>query len=131
MRGTAEERTAELSRARLWRTSLLIASGIALLVAALVFRSPHASAQLTPAPAAADAGGGPGDAGGPAAAKAASPSTPPPSTSAGQDRTRGPAEPSLRERGGRSRRANPASGVFFVLVLVGALGYWVLKRIRR
>ncbi len=54
-----------------------------------------------------------------------------PSATTVQDRSRGPAEPSLRERGGRTRRANPASGVFFVLVLVGTLGYWVLKRIRR
>lgn len=39
--------------------------------------------------------------------------------------------PSMKERGARTRRANPASGVLFVAVLVGAMGYWVLKRFKR
>jgi hypothetical protein len=39
--------------------------------------------------------------------------------------------PSLRERGGRTRRASPASGVLFVAIIVGAIGYYVLKRLRR
>jgi hypothetical protein len=37
----------------------------------------------------------------------------------------------MRERGGRTRRANPASGVLLVIVLVAALGWYVMKRIRR
>lgn len=44
-------------------------------------------------------------------------------------RSRGPA---MRERGGRrSRAGSTASGVLFLVVLVGAMGYWVLKRLRR
>jgi hypothetical protein len=39
--------------------------------------------------------------------------------------------PGLRERGGRTRRANPASGVLLVLVIVAALGWYVVKRFRR
>lgn len=39
--------------------------------------------------------------------------------------------PGLRERGGRTRRSNPAGGVLLVFVIVGALGYYVMKRIRR
>lgn len=44
-------------------------------------------------------------------------------------RSRGPA---MRERGGRrSRAGSTASGVLFLVILVGAMGYWVLKRLRR
>lgn len=39
--------------------------------------------------------------------------------------------PGLRERGGRTRRANPASGVLLVIVIVAALGWYVVKRMRR
>ena len=39
--------------------------------------------------------------------------------------------PGLRERGGRTRRGNPASGVLFALVIVAALVWYVVKRIRR
>jgi hypothetical protein len=39
--------------------------------------------------------------------------------------------PGLRERGGRTRRANPASGVVLVFIIVAALGWYVVKRIRR
>ncbi len=44
-------------------------------------------------------------------------------------RSRGPA---VRERGGRRSRASSAvSGVLFLLIIVGAMGYWVLRRLRR
>jgi hypothetical protein len=39
--------------------------------------------------------------------------------------------PGLRERGGRTRRANPASGILLVLLLAGAVGWYVKKRLRR
>jgi len=39
--------------------------------------------------------------------------------------------PGMRERGGRTRRGNPASGVLLVVVIVAALGWYVMKRIRR
>lgn len=100
--------------------------GLAALAAVVLF-SADAHAQFSPVAEAGAAAPLVADAGVPAPATAAVA----PSGTTVQDRSRGPSEPSLRERGGRNRRANPASGVFFVLVLVGALGYWVLKRIRR
>ena len=39
---------------------------------------------------------------------------------------------SVRERGGRrSRGASTASGVLFLVILVGAMGWYVVKRLRR
>src|SRR4051812_11990907 len=40
--------------------------------------------------------------------------------------------PALRERAGRrSRGGSAASGALFVVILVGAIGYYVVKRLRR
>lgn len=39
--------------------------------------------------------------------------------------------PGLKERGGRAGRGNPASGVLLVIVIVAALGWYVVKRIKR
>ncbi len=40
--------------------------------------------------------------------------------------------PSVRERGGRrSRGASTASGAMMLVMLIGALGYYVIKRVRR
>lgn len=39
--------------------------------------------------------------------------------------------PSVRERGTRTRRAPVGSGALMILVLVGAMAYYVIKRLRR
>lgn len=62
------------------------------------------------------------------------PRAPEPATKATASSSSGPRPdpgPGLRERGGRTRRANPATGVLFALVIVAALVWYVVKRIRR
>ena len=39
--------------------------------------------------------------------------------------------PSVRERGSRTRRGNPASGALFLVIIIGTLGWYVIKRLRR
>lgn len=39
--------------------------------------------------------------------------------------------PGLRERSSHSRRSNPASGALLIFVIVGAIGWYVVKKIRR
>jgi hypothetical protein len=40
--------------------------------------------------------------------------------------------PSVRERGGRrSRAGSAASGIFVLVLLVGLMGYYVVKKLRR
>lgn len=68
---------------------------------------------------------------GPVEDAAASPVAPAPTTtsSAPERAVRGPA---VRERGGRrSRAGSTASGVLMLTILIGAMGYYVMKRLRR
>jgi hypothetical protein len=62
------------------------------------------------------------------------PLIPPPSDDAGASDPppRPVRSPSVRERSGRrSRGASTASGVLFLVILVGAMGWYVVKRLRR
>ena len=83
-----------------------------------------------------------GDAGAPpAAASSAKPAATPaaprgllsPSPSATEESAPRPVRgPSVRERGGRrSRGASAASGALMLTLLIGILGYYIYKRIRR
>ena len=58
------------------------------------------------------------------------PASPAPSTTATTERpVRGPA---VRERSGRrSRGASTASGVLMLVMLIGFMGYYVVKKLRR
>jgi hypothetical protein len=42
-----------------------------------------------------------------------------------------PPGPSFRGRSGRSRRTSTGSGALIIFVLVGGIGYYVVKRLRR
>jgi len=73
---------------------------------------------------------------GPAASSASAPAAPlapaiAPTSTASSETPRPPPGPSVRERGSRTRRGNPASGALFLVVLVGAMGWYVIKRLRR
>lgn len=57
------------------------------------------------------------------------PTAPEPSTTATTPRP--DPGPGLRERSSRNRRSNPASGALLILVIVGAIGWYVVKKIRR
>ncbi len=39
--------------------------------------------------------------------------------------------PGVRERSSRNRRSNPASGALLIFVIVGAIGWYVVKKFRR
>jgi hypothetical protein len=114
------------------RTRLAVAVFFfASLAFALLFSSPMALAQ--PFKAEPDASTA-AEAGAPDAALPAPawPRAPEPSaTTTSSSAPRPDPGPGLRERGGRTRRANPASGVLLVIVIVAALGWYVVKRIRR
>lgn len=78
-----------------------------------------------------EAGAAPADAAVPAPVW---PREPAPSATATTSSSSGPRPdpgPGLRERGGRTRRANPASGVLLVIIIVVGLGWYVVKRLRR
>lgn len=80
-----------------------------------------------------DAGGqGAADAG---AARPVATSTmpaPAPAPTATEETPRPARGPSVRERGGRrSRGASTASGALMLFILVGAIGYYVIKKLRR
>jgi hypothetical protein len=83
------------------------------------------------APAAAQ--GGPADAEAPTALAplaSTSPPGPAPTTTATNDKpARGPA---VRERGGRrTRGGSAATGALFLVILVGFMGYYVMRKLRR
>lgn len=99
-------------------------SPFAALVLASTLASAPAAAQLTYPDASASA-----TASAPAPA-APAPRAPTPEPSA-EAPPRPPPGPALRERGGRTRRASPASGALFLAVLVAAMGYYVWKRLKR
>jgi hypothetical protein len=90
---------------------------------------------MTPVPVGAQ--GGPIDASPAPSAPSPAPSaptpTPTPSPSPSPDPAPRPARgPSVRERGGRrSRGASTASGALMLFMLVGFMGYYVVKRLRR
>ncbi|MBS2020342.1 MAG: hypothetical protein JST00_46220 [Deltaproteobacteria bacterium] len=95
-----------------------------------------AFAQLTPAPSASGSAS-PTETGSAApAAPSAAPSAAPIAPLAAPSSTDAPKPrpdpgPSVKERGSRARRSNPASGPLFVAVLIGAMAYYVIKKIRR
>jgi len=95
------------------------------LALALLLASREAAAQYSEAP--------PAPAASPSAASSAPPPAPAPATSATPEKTERPARgPAVRERGGRrSRGASAASGALFLVILIGAMGYYVVKRLRR
>jgi hypothetical protein len=109
------------------RTSLFRGFYALSLASALVAAAPAADAQGPVTDAAAEA---------PSAAVPASPTpAPPPGAptappSATTERpVRGPA---VRERGGRrSRAGSTASGVLMLVILIGFMGYYVVKKLRR
>jgi len=37
----------------------------------------------------------------------------------------------VHERGSRARRTNPASGPIFLAIAIGAMAYYVIKKVRR
>lgn len=59
--------------------------------------------------------------------------TPPPAPATTEETAPRPARgPSVRERGGRrSRGASTASGALMLFILVGFMGWYVVKRLRR
>jgi hypothetical protein len=72
----------------------------------------------------------------PASASAAAPPppawprAPEPSATTTSSAPRPDPGPGLRERGGR-RRGNPASGMLFAILIVGSLGYWAFKYVKK
>ena len=75
--------------------------------------------------------------GGPVAdAGESTPATPAPTSPAPSQSSQAPDRPvrgpAVRERGGRrSRGASTASGALMLTILIGAMAYYVIKRIRR
>lgn len=102
-----------------------------LFVLLAVMRSSPAGAQGSPAED--DAAGSPAPAASPPASQAPPPNpmiVPTATSSTTNDRpARGPA---MRERGGRRARAGgTASGVLFLAILVAAMAWYVIKKLRR
>lgn len=98
-------------------------------VLALVIAT-DARAQLTPAPSESASAAPP-----PVASSAPAPPTSAPVAPAAAptetSKPRPDPGPSVKERGSRARRTNPASGPLFLAVLIGAMAYYVIKKIRK
>ena len=95
---------------------------------ALLWRSPAEARQGAPSD----------DAAGADATPAAPPAPPPlspmiaPAATSSATNDRPARGPSMRERGGRrSRAGGTASGVLFLVILVGAMAWYVVKKLRR
>lgn len=98
--------------------------------------STDAFAQLTPAPSTSASASPRETSSAATAATSAAPSAGPTAPLAAPSATDSPKPrpdpgPSVKERGSRARRSNPASGPLFVAVLIGAMAYYVIKKIRR